>query len=150
MTARSMQEDREKIPRIILRAMFGMVLICLALVSWARLTDRPLSATPPDQPMVESRLIHIFGKMDGSARVLDADGTVIADLSPEEGGFIAGMWRALERERTKNRIEGDPPVLLMRFEDGRLALLDESTGWRAELLGFGRDNHAVFARLLED
>jgi hypothetical protein len=40
------------------------------------------------------------------------------------------------------------PVRLVAFEDGRLALFDDATEWRAELIGFGRDNYAVFARLL--
>jgi putative photosynthetic complex assembly protein len=40
-------------------------------------------------------------------------------------------------------------VRLIRFEDGRIALKDDLTGWRAELIGFGADNTAAFARLLE-
>jgi putative photosynthetic complex assembly protein len=149
MTARALPHDREKIPRVILRAMLLLVLAVLALVTWARVTDRPLDAMPPDVAVAESRTIHIFGKMDGSARVLDADGAVIADLTPDKGGFIAGMWRALNRERTKHGVSLDAPVVLIRYEDGRLALQDPTTGWRAQLLGFGRDNTAVFARLLE-
>lgn len=150
MTAQPLPRDREKIPRIILRAMLFLVLSVLALVTWARVTDRPLDATPPDVPVAEVRSIVILGAMDGSARVTDADGTLIADLAPEEGGFIAGMWRALNRERTKARMPLQAPVDLIRFQDGRLALHDPSTGWRVELMGFGHDNTAAFARLMKD
>ena len=31
----------------------------------------------------------------GAAQILDANGTLIADLPPTQGGFIAGVWRAV-------------------------------------------------------
>jgi putative photosynthetic complex assembly protein len=139
----------ETIPKTLLCAMFGLVLLCLALVTWARLTDRPLEAKPADGPIAAERSIIVFGHLDGSAQVMDADGTRIADLPSDKGGFVAGVWRAVQHERRQAGADPDAPVRLIRFEAGGLALRDETTGWRAELIGFGPDNAAAFARLLE-
>ncbi len=150
MTARAEHRpEREKIPRALLRAMFGLALACLALVTYARLTDRPLVATPPESPVLAERVIFLSGDMAGSARVLDATGSLIADLPPEKGGFISGVYRVLLRERTKHRVALEGPVILRRTENGRVAVFDPSTGWSADLMGFGADNARAFARLLD-
>ena len=66
----------------------------------------------------------------------------------DEGGFIAGVTRAMARERIKYDVAADAPVRIVRFADGRLGLRDDFSGWRVELLGFGADNTAAFDRLL--
>ncbi len=147
------ERDKEMIPTILIRAMFVLCICVLLIVSYARLTDRPLEAMPPsleEAPVVQEREIRIFGEMDGSARVLGTDGTVIATLSPEEGGFVAGIYRVLERERGAVGLHASEPIRLVRFSDGRIGLRDDHTDFRAELVGFGADNEAVFARLLEE
>ena len=51
------------------------------MVTWARLSGMPPSAMPPsDDQIVESHTIFLFGELTGAARVLDAQGQVIADL----------------------------------------------------------------------
>ncbi|GAA5075988.1 photosynthetic complex assembly protein PuhC [Roseibacterium beibuensis] len=147
------KRDKEMVPTILVRAMFILCLCVLLIVTYARLTDRPLEATPPpvsEVPVVQERVIRIFGQMDGSARVLDGDGNVIASLSAEEGGFVAGIYRVLERERGAVGLNASEPIRLVRFSDGRIGLRDDYTDFRAELVGFGADNEAVFARLLEE
>lgn len=144
------QRDREMIPATLLRAMLALVLASLAIVAYARLTDRPLEAAPPTGVAVaKERAILLYGDMSGAARVLDLNGSVIADLDPTQGGFISGVWRVLQRERTKNRVALDAPVRLVLWQDGRISILDDTTGWRAELTGFGADNLDAFARLLD-
>jgi putative photosynthetic complex assembly protein len=150
-TATLQRRDREMIPRVLVRAMFGLMAISLAVVAFARWTDQPLSALPPQDVAVQTeRSVQIFAKMDGSARIVDVDGTLVADLAPNEGGFVAGVSRALARVRDNAGVTATAPVRIIRFEDGRLALRDDLTGWRAELFGFGHDNAAAFARLLEE
>lgn len=150
MTSRAYSDDRELVPRVLIRAMFGFVLIVLLLVSFARITDRPLEAKPIDGPIAQEKSIIILGTMAGAAKVVDVNGTLIADLSPAEGGFIAGVWRSLNHERSKSGANPIAPVRLVRFEDGRLALFDDTTDFRVELIGFGADNAAAFARLLNN
>ena len=147
------ERDKEMVPTILVRAMFVLCVCVLIIVSYARLTDRPLEAMPPSEaeaPVVQDRMIRIFGQMDGSARVLAEDGTVIADFGPEAGGFVAGIYRVLERERGAVGLHASEPIRLVRFSDGRIGLRDTYTDFRAELFGFGADNEAVFARLLEE
>lgn len=145
--------DKEMIPTVLIRAMFILCLCVLIIVSYARLTDRPLSAMPPsveEVPVLQERVIRIYGEMNGSARVLDVDGNLIATFGPDEGGFIAGISRVLERTRGAVGAEASDPIRLVRFADGRLGLRDDYTTFRTELVGFGADNEAVFSRLLEE
>ena len=151
--AKLITRDKEMIPRVLLRAMTILCISVLLIATYARLTDRPLAAAPPSEvevPVAEERLIRIFGAMDGSARVMDVDGNVIVTLGPDQGGFVAGIHRVLERERGAVGLSADDPIRLVRFSDGRLGLRDPLTDFRAELVGFGADNTRVFARLLEE
>jgi putative photosynthetic complex assembly protein len=141
-------QDRDLIPRLMVRAMLGLVLAVLALVTYARLTDRPLISTPPEGAVVHERSLMLAGDMSGAVTVTAPDGTLIADLGPEQGGFISGVWRVIERERTKHRAAMDGPVTVMRHDTGRISIHDPSTGWSADLMGFGADNAKAFARLL--
>ncbi len=145
----SQHPEREKIPTALLRGMLILVLCSLAIAAYARLTDRPLEATPPvDAPILAERDIVLSGEMNGSAMALQPDGQLIAALGPQEGGFIAGVERVVAYERQKRGAPRHAPVRLVKYVDGRLALIDETTGWRAELIGFGADNYAAFERLL--
>jgi putative photosynthetic complex assembly protein len=144
------EQQREIISKRLLRAMALLVASSLAIVTYARVTDRPLEAQPVDGEIVQQRVIHVVADMSGAAQILDGNGSLIADLAPTQGGFIAGVWRALVFERQKAGVNPDAPVRLMRFADGRLALRDEVGGTRFELIGFGPDNAAAFARLLDE
>lgn len=39
---------------------------------------------------------------------------------------------------------------LVKYENGRLSLQDDATGWSAELQAFGPDNEAAFERMLSE
>jgi putative photosynthetic complex assembly protein len=149
MTPASPSHDKELVPRKLLFLTLGLMLASLVLVTTARLTDAPMSALPDmNAPIAAERLIILHGEMNGRATVLDQHGAVITRLAPDAGGFIAGMERVLARVRTQQGLPHELPVRLIRFESGRLALTDPHTDWRAELIGFGRDNTAAFAKLL--
>ncbi|WP_299849918.1 photosynthetic complex assembly protein PuhC [uncultured Roseovarius sp.] len=140
--------DKELIPRMMVRMMLVLVLVCLAIVTLARMTNTPLIATPPEGKTVASRVVHLAVSTSGAATVRDADGTLVADLSPEQGGFISGVGRVVERERLKNRVPLDGPVQLIWQDTGRISIQDPSTGWSSDLMGFGAGNAKAFARLL--
>jgi putative photosynthetic complex assembly protein len=146
---RPIPEDREKIPRVLLRAIGILLVVVVAMVAWARISGAPLTAMPPgDDQIVEDHTIFLFGDLSGAAKVLDAQGSVIADLGPDKGGFVAGISRSLTLKRKQAGIDPSAPVRLVKFKDGHLGLRDDFTGWRTELIGFGKDNTAVFANLL--
>ncbi|MCE8009710.1 photosynthetic complex assembly protein PuhC [Aestuariivita sp.] len=142
-------KEVEIVPIFMVRAMFALVVVCLVLVSAARITGRPLEATPANTPVIAERAIYLSGDTSGAALVLDANGSVLADLPGEEGGFIAGVQRVIDRERNKHGVPLTAPVLLQLREGHRLSITDPSTGWSAELMGFGATNFRSFARLLD-
>uniref|UniRef100_UPI002FDA3FD7 photosynthetic complex assembly protein PuhC n=1 Tax=Yoonia sp. TaxID=2212373 RepID=UPI002FDA3FD7 len=72
-----------------------------------------------------------------------------ASSSDDLGGFIGVMGRVIDRERFKQNIAGNPPVQVVRRENGNVAILDDATGLRVELIGYGKDNVAAFAKLLD-
>ncbi len=147
------ERDREMVPKLLVRAMFILCMSVLVIVTYAKLTDRPLAATPPTEaelPIIKEKVIRIYGAMDGSARVMDTEGNVILNLSKEEGGFVAGIYRVLERRRGAVGASGSDPIRLVQMADGRLALRDDVTDFRAELYGFGAANERVFARIMEE
>ncbi|MBV2359362.1 pullulanase [Thalassococcus sp. CAU 1522] len=143
-------DDKELVPRVMVRAMVALVLLCLILVSAHVWTGQPVKYTAPQAAVDRERIVFLQGDMAGSARVLDANGSLIADLAPDEGGFVSGVWRVLQRERTKARVALDGPVRVTAYDNGRMAIADPSTGWSADLMGFGHDNAAAFAKLLLD
>lgn len=140
--------EEELVPRFMQRLLLALVVAVLALVTIARLTDRPVTSTPADTPVIAERVLFLSGKADGSARVMDENGAVIADFSPDKGGFVAGIQRVIDRERAKIGADAAAPVLLQLRQGNRLSLTDPETGWSAELMGFGADNTRTFARLL--
>lgn len=140
--------EHDLVPRTMVRLMASLVAFCLILVAAHVWTGQPRQYTPPESPVIAERSLIITGDMAGAATVWDVDGTLIADLSPEEGGFISGVRRVLDRERTKSRVALDLPVVLTAHENGRMMLTDPETGWYADLMGFGQDNAAAFAKLL--
>lgn len=151
--ARLRNRDREMIPTMLLRAMAVLVACALLITSYAALTDRPLEAMPAldgEVEVVRERMIYIQADgVSGAARVLDANGTVIADLDPSQGGFVAGVERVLSFERERRGDTEVRPIRLVLYANGQLSLRDDQTGWRAELVGFGAKNADVFARLLK-
>ena len=147
--ASTQSQAREKIPLFLLRAMAALVLSSLVVVTYARVTGRPLEAVPATGAIAAERMIRVEGDLSGAARVLDADGTVIADFAAGKGGFVAGVWRAIAFKRHQTGADPDATVRLVRFQAGGLMLIDELTGERLELIGFGPDNAAAFARLLD-
>lgn len=145
------QTGDEMVPPILIKAIAGLMLAALLAVTYFRVTDKPLAAMPDlGAPIAQEREIVLVGSMTGAATVYDVEGNIIHDYASDEGGFVAGIWRVLQRERGKIGAPMDAPVRLVRYESGRLSLFDDLTGWRAELVGFGADNTAAFALLLEE
>jgi putative photosynthetic complex assembly protein len=151
--ARLRARDREMIPNVLIRAMGALVVCALLITAYAVATDRPLEAMPAMEGEVEvlrERAIFLDADgMTGAARVLDANGSVIASFDASQGGFVAGVQRVLKFEREKRGLGMERPVRLVLFANGQLSLRDDVTGWRAELIGFGAKNADTFARLLD-
>ncbi|WP_425083078.1 photosynthetic complex assembly protein PuhC [Ruegeria profundi] len=143
-------QDRELIPRVLLRAMGLLVCAVLAIVTYARIADVPLSATPPAAEITHERaMILISDGVSGAVSVLSPEGAVIARLDATQGGFVAGVARVIDRNRAQADLPAHTPVIVTRRANGRLDITDPATGWSADLMGFGADNASRFARLLD-
>lgn len=137
------------VPRVILRAIGALVVLSVVMVSWARITGMEPAASPPKQAAQAETMLLIEADGLASVTVREAGtGALVAELSNEAAGFVAGVHRAVLRQRMLAGAPADDPVRLVRWEDGTMSLIDPSTGWRAELFGFGVDNAEAFARLL--
>lgn len=137
----------EMIPVALVRAMFALAAVSLAITTAAVVTGRPTVGQPKASEVVASRAIILEGNDAQAVTVRNADGTLLADLP--HGGFITVIQNAMARERLTHRIEGNPPVNIVRYANGRLVAEDPATGWSAELYAFGSDNKAAFERLLD-
>ena len=141
--------DKEMVPRILVQAMFGLMLASLALVSFAVLTERPLTGVPTLEP-IEAEVSVTLEMIDsGNVAVLDASGQTIARSDEDKSGFIGVIHRVMVRERMLNQAPLSAPVRVVRRENGIVAVLDTVTGWSIELVGYGQDNIAAFAKLVD-
>ena len=140
-------EDRELIPRALLRGMLALVLAVLAVTAFAVRTDRPHVGVPKPAAPVAERMLVLEGRDAQAVTVRDGEGRLLLEL--DHGGFVTVIQNGLARVRLVARIEGNPPIRLVAYDNGRLVAEDPATGWSAELHAFGDDNRAAFARLLE-
>ena len=138
--------EREMIPRALLWDMLGLALSTLALAGFSTISDRPHVGVPKDGKVVESRSLILEGLDAQSVVIRDIDGTLLLDLP--HGGFLTVIQSAMARARLVARVEGNPPMRVVRYDNGRLVAEDPVTGWSAELYAFGNDNKAAFERLL--
>lgn len=140
--------DREMVPRVLVMAMFALMAASLAIVSFAVLTDQPLRGVPSNSAVVAERAITLDGNRSDGVRVLDATGTEIAHSNGRRAGFIDVIWVAVSRERKVQDVTGNPDLRLVRRANGHTAFIDPATDWSIELIGYGKDNVAAFAKLL--
>lgn len=121
----------------------------VALVAWARITDRPLAAQPKDLQLSSERVIFVTADLDGAARITDQTGGVVAEFEAGEAVFISTIARVIRRERQKANASLDAPIHLRQRGEARLTIFDPETQRETELSSFGKDNIASFAVLLE-
>lgn len=141
--------DREMVPRILVQAMFGLMLAAIAIVGYDQLTDQPLRGVAPHSAIIKERAITLDGDRNTGVHVLDAEGQPIAYSGTDKAGFIDVIWVSVMRARMVQRIEGNPPLRLVRRENGHTAIIDPATDWKIELIGYGADNVAAFAKLID-
>lgn len=141
--------DREMVPRVLVVAMFGLMAVSVALVAFARLSDRPLTGVVETSPVIAERVITMNGTRKEGIGVYDQTGAEIAHSTKDKGGFIDVIWVAISRERSVNNAPLDAPLRIVRKENGRVAILDDVTDFQVELIGYGKDNIAAFARLVD-
>lgn len=134
-------------------ALVALSLLLTAAVRTGLLDPSPSAATLRSQAkvnVVTERNLRFADAADGSVLIEDVGrGGMVARFGEEGSGFIRGVMRGLARERRMHGVGQAPPFRLALWADGALTLTDTATGRIIELGGFGPDNRAAFARLLE-
>ncbi len=142
------RRDVEMVPVVLVRAMFGAMAGALALATFAVVTDHPLAGTPAPSAVVSQIEVRLASEPGGDVAVIGPDGDVIARSDENLAGFIGVMARNIERERARHGLPDEAPIRIARHADGHVAVIDDATGMDVELIGYGRDNVAAFARLV--
>ena len=138
--------ERDMIPKPLLVAILALVVTSLAIVGAAAVTGRAHVGVPKAATILAERSVILQGGGAQAVTVLAADGSVMMDLP--HGGFITVIQNGLERARTNAGLDQSLPVRIIKYDNGRLAVLDDASGWSAELGAFGSDNRAAFERLM--
>lgn len=140
--------DRDMVPRFLVQAMFALMIGSLALVAYARLSDRPLEGTRAGSDIVEELIFTMKGTRSTGVGLYDATGTQIVHSTEDKKGFIDVIGVSIRRERLVQGVDMDAPIRVVRKTDGNVYVLDDATGWSIILIGYGWDNIAAFENLL--
>lgn len=141
--------DKEMVPRFLVQAMFGLMAATLSIVAYAQWFDVPNRGVLIEAPVTQSLEIVMVGDRSGTYEVMTTDGQLIASSSDEKAGFIGVMGRVIDRERFVHDLTGNAPITVVRRENGNIAIIDDTTDLSVELIGYGKDNVAAFAKLLD-
>ena len=141
--------DKEMVPRILVQAMFALMVASLAIVAYAQWADVPNRGVLVEASVVQSLDIVMTGDRDGVYQVRGTDGTLLAASSDDKAGFIGVIGRVVDRKRLIYGMTSEQPLQVVRRENGNIAIIDETTAMSVELIGYGADNVAAFARLLD-
>ena len=139
-------DAKDMIPKPLLLAMLGLVLATLCVVSFSVLTGREPVGVPAPASVVAERTIYLEGGGAQGVTVLDENHDLLLDLP--HGGFITVIQNGVQRARLTARVDQSLPVRIVEYANGRLTVVDDHTGWSAELGAFGSDNKAAFERLM--
>ena len=129
-------------------------LVCLALTAAAVGRLSGMGATQPISTVLAERSLRFEDRSDGAVVVYDAHrdptdrNAKPIEVATGQNGFLRGTLRGFARTRKQEGIGESAPFLLTAWADGRLTLVDPSTGRHADLEAFGPTNVAVFADLL--
>jgi putative photosynthetic complex assembly protein len=143
--------ERERLQRRALWLMFAMAMFSLISVSIYRLSGAEPMARPPTPPVAAERLILLERpERNGVVYVRDAaTGAVLLNSGDGRNGFVDTIGRVIDRQRMLDGTPPDAPLRVVRFDSGRISLIDDASGWRIEITGHGGDNVAAFDRLLD-
>lgn len=133
-------------------SLWPAALVVLALgvlvASVAQIRSSGVSIRAPDPATLVMRELRFEDQPDGSVRVIDHRSNQVIDAITGEAGFARGVLRGFARDRRAHGVGAELPLELHGRVDGRLTLLDPSTGRIVDLESFGRANSAVFGRML--
>ncbi|MBR3371393.1 MAG: photosynthetic complex assembly protein [Rhodobacteraceae bacterium] len=139
-------DNNDMIPVGLVRAMFALAFLTLALVGFATLSGRAPAAIPDNGAIVQEWQLRLVAGTAQAVTVQAADGTHIDRL--DHGGFVTVVQNGLQTARHRYGVDATLPLRIVAYENGRMSAIDDHTNYRVELDVFGADNKAAFERLL--
>lgn len=107
-----------------------------------------ISGNPGGRP-VASVTLRVLDRPDGTIRVEDAaTERLIETIQPGQDNFVRATLRSFGQSRLRAGLTPAEPFRLTRYDDGSLALIDETTGRSVNMGAFGPTNALAFAKLL--
>lgn len=101
-------------------------------------------------PAVQRRLL-FADTANGGVMVTDANnGEQVLTIPYGDSGFLRATVRGIAKRRLAAGGTPNEPFVLTRWDNGALSLSDPVSGHSRELIGFGDNQTASFARLLEE
>jgi len=111
---------------------------------------RAVTSVVAHSDVVQEVSVTLLGTRSEGVGVFDTNGRQLAHSNDDKKGFIDVIWVAVTRARLVQDVPSDAPVRVVRRENGNIGILDDTTGWKIELIGYGKDNVAAFAKLFEE
>ncbi|MEM6677901.1 MAG: photosynthetic complex assembly protein PuhC [Pseudomonadota bacterium] len=144
-------KNGEIIPDWAARLGLGVMIGSLVLTAWISMgRDHTPPTAVSTTPVTAERMIVFADKERGDGRVIlhDAEtGALIADLAPEESGFVGSLERVVAYRRNARGLTMSAPFRLTAHEDGKISLFDTATGQMIDINAFGPGNAKSAAAL---
>lgn len=140
--------DKDMVPRFLVVAMFSLMAASLAIVAYAQWMDVPQRGVVNAAPVANEITVQFETSREGVSTIYDMDGNQIAHSADDKMGFIGVIGIVIARERLVADLPNITPVTVIERTNGTYAITDPATGWSVELIGYGADNVAAFAGLL--
>jgi hypothetical protein len=99
---KSEKKEKELIPKGFLYALLSLVLICLCLVFFSALTNRPMMGVPLESEINASLQLKIVKLDGGSVSILDYEDKEVLNSRDGKSGFISVILTGLEYNRKKD------------------------------------------------
>ena len=126
-----------------------VVMIALFSVFLFRMMGLPLVGVPPKANVVQEISLNFVKRNRFDVLVLDKYGKVLADSTDGNSGFLGVVYNAVKRERIKKRVVSTDALRLVKYDNGRITVIDDATDLEVQVNSFGQKNLEVFGLLFD-
>jgi putative photosynthetic complex assembly protein len=110
----------------------------------------PLVGVSPKTKVVAELTLNFVERGRFDVVVFDQSGNLLAESTDGSSGFLGVVYNAVKRERIKKRVVTDNYLRLIRYDNGRLVVVDDATDLEIQVNSFGSKNLNVFSSLFVD
>jgi putative photosynthetic complex assembly protein len=106
----------------------------------------------PVESGIQAKLQLQLVKLDGgSVSIFDNEDKEVINSRDGRSGFISVILTGLEYNRKKTGIDlkSNYPIILQRYESGRITIKDVDSGWDMNVTSFGKNNAELFVSMFK-